>query len=237
MADQLVLSKASLAGPLRTQALIARLSKFNPLAPLYDAERDAIDAGTLLCAGLFELGAKSAQAQRWFAAERVPALWPALAAPASPETETDTASDTSPEQDAGRYLARAVAAAPARNRHADEWVAFSVTLEAPLHWTRFGIWLTALVHCRGQDILRIKGMLNVQGSDTPVALHGVQQLIHAPEHLGAWPDESRASRLVFIARGLDPLRVQRSLGAFLGVAVGVGAVPVAAQAGAAAASR
>ena len=239
VADQLVLSKTALAGPLRTQALIARLRKFNPLAPLHDAEKDALDAGSLLCAGLFDLGAKSAQAQRWFAAERTPALWPDFAARAAAEAKTDTAPDTAPEQDAGRYLARAVAAPPASSRHADEWAAFCVTLDAPLDWTRFGLWLTALVHRRGQDILRIKGLLNVQGSDTPVALHGVQQLIHAPEHLAAWPDQSRASRLVFIARGLDPLRVQRSLGAFLGVGVGVGVVaaPVAAQAGAASVSR
>ncbi len=240
VADQLVLSKTSLAGPLRTQALIARLRKLNPLAPLHDAERDPIDAGTLLCAGLFDLGAKSAQAQRWFAAERTPALWPDFAVPASPETETDTTTDTAPdtthELDTGRYLTRVMAAPPGSSRHADEWVAFSVTLDAPLDWTRFGIWLTALVHRHGQNILRIKGLLNVQGSDTPVALHGVQQLIHAPEHLAAWPDESRASRLVFIARGLEPLRVQRSLGAFLGVGVGGGVGvgvdgrPVAAQA-------
>ena len=93
--------------------------------------------------------------------------------------------------------------------------AFSVTLYRPLDWTRFGIWLTLLVHRCGQDILRIKGILDVQGSATPVALHGVQHLIHPPVHLAAWPDDTRCSRLVFITRGLDQERVERSLRAFV----------------------
>ena len=206
VADQLVLSKTALAGPLRTQVLMARLRALNPLAPLHDAERDPVDADTLLCAGLFDLGAKSHAAQRWFAAERGNALLPDLNPPA-----VDPPADSDP----GRYLTRRDA-----GRHEATVRAFSVTLDGPLDWTRFGIWLTLLVHRCGNDILRIKGILNVQGSATPVALHGVQHLIHPPEHLAAWPDETRCSRLVFIARGLDPARVERSLRAFLHQPVG-----------------
>lgn len=206
VADQLVLSKTALAGPLRKHALIARLRALNPLAPLHDAECDAIDAGTLLCAGLFDLGAKSHAAQRWFAAERGNALLPDLSLPAL---------EAAPDSEPGRYLTKRDV-----GRHDATVRAFSVTLDEPLDWTRFGIWLTLLVHHFGNDILRIKGILNVQGSATPVALHGVQHLIHPPEHLAVWPDDTRGSRLVFIARGLDPARVERSLRAFLHQPVG-----------------
>jgi hypothetical protein len=36
-------------------------------------------------------------------------------------------------------------------------------------------------------------------------------------NLGAWPDGDRRSRLVFIARGLDPAVIERSFRAFSGV--------------------
>ena len=215
VADQLVLTKTALAGPLRTQALIERLRGFNPLAPLHDAERDPIDAATLLCAGLFDLGTKSHAAQGWFASERGSALLPDLNPPEIGPAPGAAPADSDPGPDPGRYLTRRGATPPDASRHADAVRAFSVTLYRPLDWTRFGIWLTLLVHRCGQDILRIKGILDVQGSATPVALHGVQHLIHPPVHLAAWPDDTRCSRLVFITRGLDQERVERSLRAFV----------------------
>jgi G3E family GTPase len=42
----------------------------------------------------------------------------------------------------------------------------------------------------------------------------VQHVVHLPEHLDAWPDDDRRSRLVFIGRGLDRAAVERSLLAF-----------------------
>ena len=55
----------------------------------------------------------------------------------------------------------------------------------------------------GSNILRVKAILNVEGQDTPIALHGVQHIFHPPVHLPAWPSEDRRSRLVFITRGVD----------------------------------
>jgi G3E family GTPase len=73
------------------------------------------------------------------------------------------------------------------------------------------------VHRHGDALLRVKGILNVADAVTPVAVHAVQHLVHPPRHLGAWPDEDRRSRLVFIARGLDPVAIARSFRAFSGV--------------------
>lgn len=92
--------------------------------------------------------------------------------------------------------------------------AFSLEIDRPLDWTGFAFWLSMLLHRHGGAILRVKGILNVEGSATPVAIHGVQQLVHAPRHLEAWPDGDRRSRIVFIVRGLDPALVRRSLRAF-----------------------
>lgn len=90
----------------------------------------------------------------------------------------------------------------------------ALTVEGTLDWTLFGLWLTMLLHRHGAVVLRVKGVLNVAGSDTPVAIHGVGPLVHPPDHLAAWPDGDRHSRLVFVTRGLDPEAIHRSLEAF-----------------------
>ena len=100
------------------------------------------------------------------------------------------------------------------NAHGDTR-AFAVRLEAAIDWTVFGVWLSLLLHNHGERVLRVKGLLNVTGSDTPVVLHGVQQMVYPPSHLERWPDADRQSQLVFIVRGLDPAAVEASLQSFL----------------------
>jgi G3E family GTPase len=105
---------------------------------------------------------------------------------------------------------------PDRNRHDETIYAFALVFEGEIDWTRFGLWLTMLLNRYGERVLRVKGILNVTGSPTPVAIHGVQHLVHPPIHMAAWPDRDRRSRLVFIVDGLNQVLIERSLGAFLG---------------------
>ena len=97
--------------------------------------------------------------------------------------------------------------------------AFSLVFDEPLDWTAFGIWLTMLLQSRGEDVLRVKGLLNV-GAPGPLLLNGVQHVIHPPVHLDVWPDGDRRSRIVFIARGVEPAALEASLGAFNRAAAG-----------------
>jgi G3E family GTPase len=100
------------------------------------------------------------------------------------------------------------------HRHIDDVAVLALSLDEPVDWTRFGIWLTMLLHRHGSALLRVKGILNVADAATPVAVHAVQHLVHPPRHLDTWPDRDRSSRLVFIARGLDPALIERSFRAF-----------------------
>lgn len=100
------------------------------------------------------------------------------------------------------------------HHHADDISTLALSFDEPIDWTRFGIWLTMLLHRYGNELLRVKGVLNIADAETPVAIHAVQHLVHPPRHLGMWPDTERRSRLVFIARGLDPAAIERSFRAF-----------------------
>jgi G3E family GTPase len=100
------------------------------------------------------------------------------------------------------------------SRHDGDIRAIPLSFDGAVDWTVFGIWLTMLLHRHGNEVLRVKGILNVAGTDRPVAVHGVQHLVHPPTHMTAWPDRERRSRLMLIVKGLDPKAIDRSLRAF-----------------------
>jgi G3E family GTPase len=114
-----------------------------------------------------------------------------------------------------------------RSRHAADIRSFCLTLEAPIEWAAFGIWLTLLLHRHGGDILRVKGIVRVTGSDAPVVVQGVQHVVHPPMHLPAWPFEDHRSRLVFIVRGIDEAALRASFEAFQALGCRRAPVPAA----------
>jgi G3E family GTPase len=127
--------------------------------------------------------------------------------------------------DAGRWAAEAMPADLGPVSRHDSIHSFCLTRETPLPWNAFGLWFSLLVHRHGAKLLRVKGLLNVAGSDTPVAIHAVQHVIHEPEHLPSWPAEDRRSRLVFIVSGLEGWQVERSFNSFIALAERMGGAP------------
>lgn len=113
----------------------------------------------------------------------------------------------------------ALPAGDTRNHHSADGgvVSFSIATDAALDWTVFGVWLTMLLHRHGDKVLRAKGIINIAGDERPVAVHGVQRLVHPPVHMSAWPDDDRRSRLVFIMQDLDPALVRQSFDLFHGL--------------------
>lgn len=103
---------------------------------------------------------------------------------------------------------------PFGNSHIDRFCSFSWEFDHELDWTVFGIWLTMLLHAHGDRILRVKGILNVSGTDAPIAIHGVQHIVHSPVHMKKWREKKRCSRLVFVVQDLSPELVRRSFDAF-----------------------
>ncbi|WP_107706311.1 CobW family GTP-binding protein [Nocardioides allogilvus] len=85
----------------------------------------------------------------------------------------------------------------------------------PLDWQAFSVWLSLLLHEYGPRVLRVKGRLDIQAVG-PVALNGVQHIIHRPEHLTH--PVPPGTRLILITEGLDTATVERSFGVFMGLA-------------------
>jgi G3E family GTPase len=98
--------------------------------------------------------------------------------------------------------------------------AFCLTSDQPLSWNALSAWLGRLRRGAGNDLLRVKGILNLTSESAPVAIHGVHHIFHPPVLLDAWPDGDHRSRIVFIARGIERAEIEAS---FLEHVAGVGA--------------
>jgi G3E family GTPase len=163
-----------------------RLQALNPGAPIADAAHGVVDPGFILHAGLFDPEAKIPDVAGWLNA---------AAYEASGDHHHHHHHD--------------------RNRHDDRISAFCITLEDPLDWPALAMWLEMLVASRGENLLRVKGILNLKGQDRPVAIHAVRHLMHKPMKLGAWQDgDPRTTRMVFITRDLPRSVIEDGLCAF-----------------------
>src|SRR5690606_391782 len=194
VADRIVLTKTDLAAADAVASLEARLRALNPAAPILRAVLGEIEPGALFDAGLYNPESKSLDVQRWLKEEAYA-----------------TAHEHGHEHDHGHDHGHAHQHAGDPNRHDERVRAFCLRLERPLPWDTVATWLELLANYRGQDLLRVKAILNVEESDKPVVVHGVQHLFHPPVTLDAWPDEDRASRLVFIVRDMTPDTVKSML--------------------------
>jgi G3E family GTPase len=90
---------------------------------------------------------------------------------------------------------------------------FAIVFDKPLHWPAFEQAMAVLTVLRGPDLLRVKGIVAVEGTKGPVVVHAVQHTAHRPIELEAWPDDDRRSRLVFITRGIGKAEVEGLLAA------------------------
>jgi len=102
---------------------------------------------------------------------------------------------------------------------------FALFFDKPLPWAVFEQAMAVLTGLRGADLLRVKGLVAVEGCRGPVVVHAVQHVAHRPVELLDWPDDDRRSRLVFITRHLAKAQVEPLFAAV--VAVGTAGVPPA----------
>jgi G3E family GTPase len=95
---------------------------------------------------------------------------------------------------------------------------FAITFNKPLVWPAFEQTMAVLTALRGADLLRVKGIVAVEGVKGPVVVHAVQHTAHRPIELQDWPDADRTSRLVFITRGIGKAEVENLLAAVAAIA-------------------
>jgi len=90
------------------------------------------------------------------------------------------------------------------NRHGEEIRTFTVVFDEPLRGSSFLVAMEYLTANFGPDLLRIKGLVNLREEPgRPIAVHGVQHLLHEMVWLDSWPDLDHRTKLVFITRNIS----------------------------------
>lgn len=92
--------------------------------------------------------------------------------------------------------------------HTRDLTTFTLSFSEPVRWPVLAATLNLLADLRGDALLRVKGLVAVEGCQGPVVVQAVQHLLHPPMELEAWPDADRHSRLVFITTGLARAHVE-----------------------------
>jgi G3E family GTPase len=191
VADRIVITKTDLVARELTEKLRARIVALNPGAIIFEAVAGEINPDLLLDTGLYRPGAKTADVQKWLRAEAY--------RPLPAKTGLFEQSE--------------------KPRHDERIRAFAVIMDAPVIWQNLVDALELITNMRGEQILRIKGIVNIVNESTPRAIHAVQHTIYPAARLPQWPDADHRTRLVFITRDLDENFIRDTLKSFIGDAV------------------
>jgi G3E family GTPase len=203
VADRILLTKQDLASSDQVAALTARLRGLNAGTPILPVADGAVDPAAIFNIGLYDPASKSVEVQRWLHDE-------AYAVEHVHQHQHDHAHEAEDDHDHGHETGHHDV-----NRHDDRIHAFCVVRDAPVLWDAFAAWLDIMAAMRGDDLLRVKGIVNiVDRPGRPVVVHGVQHLFHPPTLLEAWPSEDHRTRLVFIVRDIEREAIEDTLRIF-----------------------
>jgi G3E family GTPase len=188
MADRLLLTKCDLATPEEISVVARRLTRANPGAPQIEVRNGVVDVAQIMGCGLYDPQTKSADVSRWLAEEKV------RAAASDHDHRHDNVSDP--------------------NRHDAMVQAFVLRFEQPFIWPEFTEAIDVLLATCGDRILRVKGLINIEGESAPRVVQCVQHMRYPESALPAWPDADHDSRLVFIVRALAREHVEKAFAMF-----------------------
>ena len=104
------------------------------------------------------------------------------------------------------------------HRHESDIRTFSLRYQKPFTWATFTQCMEVLTAMRGPDLLRVKGLVNVEGRAGPLVVQSVQHVFHPPIELAEWPSADRSTRLVFITRAIERETVENLFNAIASVA-------------------
>jgi len=189
LADRLVLTKTDLASAETVQRLKRELARLNPGAALHTATNGELPPSALFGAANLE---SAAAADRWIALAHASIGEGHGAGPSGGHDHHGT------------------------HTHSSDVVCCSLEYPSALRWRELNGWLTAFRIKYGERLLRMKGIVELEGELSPVALHGVHHVFHPPLPLPHLRGKGLSgARLVVIARNIPINEIQNSWNAFL----------------------
>ena len=228
IADRIIITKSDLAEPADLRRLEARLRALNRTAEIIHVIKGDIAPFRLIGLGAHEPALAGTDPMRW------------LAADLKPVRDTIQLSADEHAHHHGHSCGPDCTHEHHDHDHADHACgpdcdhdhdhthghlhgirSFALTFDKPLDGNILGVALQTLAAAYGDKLLRVKGIVAVEGQPVPFVVHGVQHIFYPPDALKAWPKNAdgtadKQSRFVFIARDLEEATVRRHFKPLLG---------------------
>jgi len=185
VADRIVITKPDQSDIANIRNLTERLQALNPSVRIFAATKGDVDPELLLDTGLYQADGKHPDVARWLGA-----------------------GSFRPVTTAKSLLQKPQAAA---SPHDARIRTFALSFDEPVDWGGFIDGMQMLMTLRGDNLLRVKGIVNARGESRPRVIHAVQHTLYPDATLPAWPDEDHRTRLVFIVRDLEESFVAQTL--------------------------
>ena len=179
-ADKVILSKVDLGNKKVIEKLIKRIRKINPKAPITLSKKHQLPIKEFYGLNDYQPNNELWNVKQWLSEEK---------------NKDKHSHDYKHRHD--------------KNSHDENIKSFSLVTHKPVSITSLNFFLELVSSQMGQNMLRIKGIINVEGEIRPAFIHGVQHIFHPLEWLEKWPDEDFSSRLVFITNKIEKSVVQQ----------------------------
>jgi G3E family GTPase len=172
LADRILITKTDLVSGSRLAAVREEIRSLNPGAECIDAASAAMNEALLFGLGVYDGSSSANQVDRWLG-------HPQVLESKRPHSHSESGLPGSPHG------------------------VCSFVLDAiePLPLVQTLKFIESIARQYGEDLLRMKGLLQVQSSERPVVVHAVQHIVYPPAQLRTWPTAERATRIVCISRG------------------------------------
>jgi len=195
VADRIVITKTDMIREPESQVnlntLRARLADLNPGARILEGRDPSLDLQTLFETSLYDPMSKSMDVRHWLNIE------------AYDHHHDHHHEHQNHEHDHHGHDHHDI------NRHGTDIEAFSLVRDESIGTLAFTLGLELLLASRGEDLLRVKGIVNLlERPGKPVVIHGVQHVFHDPAWLDAWPDDDHRTKIVFITRNIPKSTVE-----------------------------
>ncbi|MEL6463799.1 MAG: GTP-binding protein [Pseudomonadota bacterium] len=186
MADLIIVTKSDLISKGDLAEYEARVNRINGSAPRIYANHGCVPTGALFGLSALREGVGSEEISKW------------LGQAQNPHTHSQHGEDHH-HGDHGHH------------HHDNQIVSASVELPEPIPVSVFDFWLDMLIALKGPDLLRMKGIVHVEGVEFPFVFHGVQHIFDAPVPLKTWRGQDTVSRVVVIARNMTKDYLEESM--------------------------
>lgn len=91
----------------------------------------------------------------------------------------------------------------ASHEHDNEITSVGIEFEGALDYQKFNLWISYILQEKGQDIFRMKGIININNNNKRFIFQGVHMLFESTEDREWREKETRLNQLIFIGKNLN----------------------------------